>query len=175
MTYQGQPEAAIGFLVELWDPWMRVVEGDEWGDLLGALLQCAELSESANDHQLTLYLCTYIHLDLVRAHEEGFWDDYVEDRHQKDILNAQADYEHTVVSWRERAKGFNGEHNTVCSDYLEELIAALPEWVKPQEQNRLLEIEMATLADENRIAIEETVKRTKRIEAIQAELGKEPE
>lgn len=173
VKYAGQPEAAIGFLVEVWEPWTKLVAGDEWGDLVDALLGAAELSESASDHELTLYLCTKIQDELVRAHDEGFWDDYVEHRHAKEILNAQALFEPTVASWRRQVKGFNGntpETSSVATDRLEELIAGLPEWIKPQEVHNLLRLELAILQEDNRVAHREIDKRKVRIEEIKGQL-----
>lgn len=127
MTYEGQPEyVRVGFLCDLFECWVeQALPGDEWGELVAAWLGAgrAEVSAGGSEDGRAAIALTRVREELDRAFAEDWWD--MRDQYEDGIRRAQEDYDRIVEYWRERAKGFKGEAA------LEEEIAKLPAWVRP--------------------------------------------
>lgn len=128
--YAGQPDyVRAGFLCDLFEPWIKASEGDEWGEHLRALHDVMETSLSFAEDR-ALIVADWIREDISRAFDENWWDNLYDYDDWRGIYKAQDNYDHVVEYWRDRAVTFKGQ------DALEEVIAALPEWVRPMP-NRL--------------------------------------
>jgi hypothetical protein len=138
--YEGQPEyVRVGFQTELLGLWCEKGAGilpyDEWGREVEAMYALADAMSSCSDNRMDTVI-SWIWEELGRWHDDDPGEEWRDWEYGKlrEIRLAQDGYEEAVEDWREQAKGFNGSvpgTETVSSDALEEVIASLPEWVKP--------------------------------------------
>lgn len=128
MTYEGQPAyVRAGFLVDLFASWVeQALPYDEWGELVGAWWRAAsaEISAGGSEDGYAMQAITRVREELERAFADDWWGT-LDDEDLRGIRSAQEDYDGIVARWRERAKDFKGE------DALEEEIAKLPDWIRP--------------------------------------------
>lgn len=124
-NYKGQPKyVVVGYLNDLLEPWSGVCPGDEWGEFICTLCNLLSSSITLSYEDRALVLVGWLLDELNIANDEQWWDS-LDDADEERLWEAQDRYEETTKYWRERAKSFKGEA------VLEETIAGLPNWVKP--------------------------------------------
>lgn len=122
--YQGQPNYVVAaFLKDIFEPWVRVTAGDEWGEYIEALWNLADSTIRCAQEDKAKIVLDWMCNEIGRAFEEDWWGLYED--YSIAITQARRDYNRTVQYWRNRAIAFKGE------EALEETINNLPEWIKP--------------------------------------------
>ena len=152
-----------GFRLDLFNPWVEQLNGDEWGEMLESFLRAADACISLSCHDRALTLLNWVQEELQAAHDQEFGGGHAE----IELLRARKDYTDVVAYWRERAVSFD------ASEVLEEHITWLPAWVLPPNEVELLEAERARLFDVHAGLQVKLAATAKSIAAITEKLGKE--
>ena len=118
--YQGQPEYVIaGFRLAVFDEWLRAVDaGDEWQDMMQALLLAGERMLGISNDDRLLILTGWIEEELVAAHDADFYADVDEP-----IGPDQARLDRTAEYWSERSVSFK------ASDAFAAEVERMPDWL----------------------------------------------